>query len=289
MPVGSLYMTTAEEARLKKKQMLFVGTAIILLMTSGCQKKASGQVVAVVNGDEITQQELNADIQGASIPAGADKKKVMAQALQGLVERKLLVQQAKADGIDKSPEYLNQVRRAQDELLLRMLAAKTGKNVSMPDDAAVSKFIADNPTMFSGRKKYALDQLAFPMSADPKAVQELEPAHTLDAIAAVLSAHNIPFVRAKGQLDSAAVPSDTAQKIAALPAGEPFIVPQNGRYIASVVTGVTAQPTPDEQAKPAAVNMLRQKALSELMKARLDSARTSAKIDYAQGFAPPAK
>jgi len=282
-------MTTAEEARLNKKQMLFVGTATILLMAGGCQKKASGQVVAVVNGDEITQQELNTELQGASIPASADKKKVMAQALQGLVERKLLVQQAKADGIDKSPEYLNQVRRAQDELLLRMLGAKAAKNVSIPDDAAVAKFIADNPTLFGGRKHFALDQLAFPMSADQKTLQELQPAHTLDAIAAVLSAHNVPFARGKGELDSAAIPPDTAQKIATLPAGEPFIVPQNGRYIASVVTGVTAQPTPDEQAKPAAVNMLRQKALSALMKTRLDSARAAAKIDYGEGFAPPAK
>ncbi len=36
-----------------------IGLVAALLATSGCGKKATGQVVAVVNGDEITLDELN--------------------------------------------------------------------------------------------------------------------------------------------------------------------------------------------------------------------------------------
>ena len=40
-----------------------------------------------------------------------DPKQARAAELQKLVDRKLLVQQAKEDGLDKSPEFINQQRR----------------------------------------------------------------------------------------------------------------------------------------------------------------------------------
>lgn len=45
-----------------KKTIGYLALACALTMTSACGKKATGQVVAVVNGEEISQQELNAEI-----------------------------------------------------------------------------------------------------------------------------------------------------------------------------------------------------------------------------------
>ncbi|MDB5581806.1 MAG: hypothetical protein JWR80_6982 [Bradyrhizobium sp.] len=270
-----------------RKLKFMAGTAAVLLLVSGCQKKVGGQVVAVVNGEEITQQELNAELQGASIPASADKNEVMAQILQRIVDRKLLVQEAKAQGLDKSPAYLEQVRRSQDALIVNLLAGKLSKNISLPDSNAVSRFIATNPTLFSERKRYALDQIIFPQPADAKIIKDLEPAHSLDAIAAVLSARGIQFTRGKGQLDSATIPPVMANRIATLPSGEPFLVPDNGRIVASVITSTEVSPTPEEQAKPAALNLLRQQSLSDAMRRQLATARAAAKIEYKTGFAPP--
>jgi EpsD family peptidyl-prolyl cis-trans isomerase len=270
-----------------KKSKLVVGTAVILLLLGGCQKKVGGQVVAVVNGEEITQQELNSELQGANIPPGADKNQVMAQVLQSIVERKLLAQQARAQGLDQSPAYLEGVRRAQDTLAVNLLAEKMMKNIALPDGAAVGRFIADNPTMFSGRKRYALDQIIFAQPTDSKIIDEFKPAHTLDAVAAVLTARKIPFTRGKGQLDSGAIPPEMAVRIAALPAGEPFLVPESGRVVASVITSVEPLPTADDQAKPAALNLLRRQAVTNAMRSAVEKARAGAKIDYQPGFAPP--
>lgn len=272
---------------MSRKSKIMAGTAAILLLVGGCQKKVGGQVVAVVNGEEITQQELNAELQGATVPASADKNQVMAQILQRIVDRKLLVQEAKAQGLDQSPAYLEQVRRSQDALIVNLLAGKLSKNISLPDGGAVTRFISTNPTMFSDRKRYALDQIIFAQPADAAVIKELEPAHSLDAIAALLSARGIQFTRGKGQLDSATVPPVMASRIASLPSGEPFLVPDNGRLVASVITATEAVPTPDEQAKPAALNLLRQQALSDAMRRQLEKARTAAKIEYKPGFSPP--
>ncbi|MEG3123326.1 SurA N-terminal domain-containing protein [Sphingomonas sp. GB1N7] len=273
---------------MNRKTKFIAGTAAVLVLLSGCQKKVGGQVVAVVNGEEITQQQLNAELNGATLQAGADKKAVMAQLLQRVVDRTLLVQAAKADGLDQSPAYLEQARRQQDSLIVNMLAGKLSKNVPVPDSAAVSAFIASNPTMFAGRKRYVLDQIVFPQPSDMTLVRELQPAHSLEAIAAILTAKGIQFQRGNGQVDSGMLPPEVASKIAALPAGEPFLIPDNGRLVASVIKSAEAITTPEDQAKPAALNVLRQQALADAMRKQVTKARAAAKIEYQAGFAPPA-
>ncbi len=58
------------------------------LALADCGKKAEGQVVAVVNGEEITLNELNGEIAELNIPANVDKIRVRAEVLQRMVERR---------------------------------------------------------------------------------------------------------------------------------------------------------------------------------------------------------
>lgn len=270
-----------------KKTMLVTGMSALMMLVTGCEKKVGGQVVAVVNGEEVTQQEVNAELQGANIPPTADKKAIMAQVVQQIVDRKLLVQKAKAEGLDKSPSYVEQLRRGQDALIINLLTTKAAKGVALPDSAAVDAFIAANPSLFSARKRYTLDQITFDQPSNPQIVQQLEPAHSLDAVAATLSAGGVQFTRGTSTLDTAMLPPPVAAKIAALPPGEPFVTPDKGHVVASVITTTTAAPTPEQQARPAALELLRRQALGNAMQKQLEAARTAAKITYQPGFAPP--
>jgi EpsD family peptidyl-prolyl cis-trans isomerase len=260
-----------------------------MLMVGGCGKKVGGQVVAVVGDQEITQNELNAELNGQQIPPGADKKAVMAQLLQQIVNRKLLVARAKEQGLDKSPTYLGQVQRAEDAVLINMLSSNAAKAVPIPDAAAANAFMAQNPSLFAGRKRYQLDQIAFPITPDQGLAAKLRSAKSMAEVEAVLKGMNIPYKQGNSTLDTAAIPPQVAAQIAALPAGEPFLVPQGGQVIASVIRSTEAVPVPPGQAQPAAVELLRRQAVEQAMRKQLDSARATAKITYAPGFAPPAK
>jgi len=280
------------EMVVRRNPHIALALVAVVAALSGCQKKVGGQVAATVNGEEITQIQLNGALRGVSPAAltnAKDKQAAINGVLQQLVDRQILVQQAKADGVDKQPEYAVELQKLQDELTIRMLAAKVAQDIPKADDGAVVKFIGDNPQMFAARQLYALDQIGFPIPKDKAVLTALQPAHTLDAIIAVLNANHITFNRGKGQLDSATLPPEVIKHIASLPAGEPLIMPQNGQVVVAVVTGTSAAPVGDEQAKGIATNMLREKAVREAMDARLNQGRLTAKVSYGPGFAAPAK
>ena len=263
--------------------------AASMLLVAGCQKKVGGQVVAVVNGQEITQQELNGELNGQTIPPNADRKAVMAQLLQRIVDRKLLVGKAKEQGLDKSPAYLAQVQRAQDAVLIDMLASNAAKSMPVPDAAAATQFMANNPTLFAGRKRYQLDQIVFQAVNDPSLEAKLKPAKTMADVEAVLKGAAIPFQRGTTQLDTASLPPAIATRIAALPPGEPFLVPQKGQVVVNVIRSTEDVPVPAQQAQPAAVEILRRQGVEQAMRKQVDQARANAKITYDAGYAPPAK
>lgn len=269
------------------KKPTLVVCAASMLMLGGCDKKVGGQVVAVVNGQEVTQQELNAELNGQQIAQNADRKTIMAQLLQRIVDRKLLVGKAKEQGLDKSPTYLAQVQRAQDAVLIEMMTSNAAKSVPVPDAAATQQFIVNNPTMFAGRKRYQLDQIIFPAANDPALQAKLKPVKTLPEVETVLNSEGIKFQRGTTQLDTAMLPSPIATRIATLPPGEPFIVPQNGQIVVNVIRNTVDVPTPTQQAQPAAVEIIRRQAVEEAMRKQVEQARSSAKITYDTGFAPP--
>ncbi len=109
------------------------------------------------------------------------------------------------------------------------------------------------------------------------------------AIETALRESNVQFQAGTGALDTVGVPPEVAKRIAALPPGEPFLVPQNGQLVASVIKSATAVPEQPQQAKPAAIELIRRQSVDKAMRKQLAGERSSAKIEYAPGFAPPPK
>jgi hypothetical protein len=58
--------------------------------------------------------------------------------------------------------------------------------------------------------------------------RDLEPAHTLDAAAAVLAKHNVKFERSRGLMTMSDAPLAVVRQINTLPQGEPIVLP-NGQ------------------------------------------------------------
>ncbi|MBW8744264.1 MAG: SurA N-terminal domain-containing protein [Sphingomonas sp.] len=258
-------------------------------LLAGCHKGVpEGQVAATVNGEEVTLQELNTEIQASNIPQGMDKQVAQQQALQHIIDRKLLLDAARDKKIDKSPEFQAQKQRADELLLAQAYARQQLAAVPMPTDGDIQKFMADHPNAFANRETLQLDQLRFrPNPGDLKKLSIIRADHNLDAVAAHLAGLGIKFDRVKAGLDTGQVPTDMMKEINNLPAGEPFVLPANGILTVNVIVGRQAISSDSAQARQGAVGAWRQQQFTKLIGDQLKSMKDSAKITYQNGFAPP--
>jgi peptidyl-prolyl cis-trans isomerase C len=257
------------------------------LFAAGCDKKAEGQTVAVVNGEEITAPELNAELASANVATEADKQQARARILQGLIDRRLLAQHARAEGLDKSPEYLNRQRRMTEDLLIGMLGTRQINAAQLPSNDDINRFAASRPNMFAKREFWNLEQIRFEVPKDKRVIDQMAATKSLDDVAKLLSANGVRFARAKNRLDTAIVPLNIYGRVATLPAGEPFIIPVGNQAVASVIVSREPAPLTVEQARPQAVAVMRREQGAKFMQDRIKSLRQAAKIEYQGGFAPP--
>jgi EpsD family peptidyl-prolyl cis-trans isomerase len=270
----------------KVKAALLSGVVAAGLLLSACHKEPKGQILAIVNGEEISMQELNAELQGARIPDNADRSMIRKEVLQRLIDRKLIVQKAREQGLDKTPEFVAQQRRLEENLLVSLLGQKIAATVPMPDDRDITQYIADNPSQFSGRQRLLLDQIQFAAPKDPKQLLMLRDAHSLDDVAVGVQKLGLAMSRGKGVIDTGRLDPQMVKIIDKLPPGEPFVLPSNGQYVASVIVGRDSTPTPGNVARLAAAEVVRRKALVAESKAQVARARTGAEIQYQPGYEP---
>ncbi|PVX31447.1 EpsD family peptidyl-prolyl cis-trans isomerase [Sphingomonas pokkalii] len=279
-----------------KKLFLVTAAAAAALAVSGCGQKGGdqldkGQVVATVDGEEVTVFELNAELQSAPAPAGADRKVLEQLALQRVIERKILAKIARDEKLDKTPAYLIQQRRANELILATMLRDKIASGVTQPTDADIAQYQAAHPDRFAQRKVYAVEQILFAPPSSNEKLREFAPLKTLDQLAAKLGADAIQFRRTNTQIDSAELPPEIAAKIAGLPAAEMFILPTQQGLTANVITSTTVQPLTGPQAREAAVNALRADRFSKAADAQLNDRIKKARetVKYQPGYSAPAQ
>jgi peptidyl-prolyl cis-trans isomerase C len=262
---------------------------LLAFIVSSCERKAAGQTVAVVNNEEITAADLNAELASVNVSAAAATKDVRAAALQRIINRRLLEQQAKKDGLDKSPEFLNQQRRMTEELLINMLVSRQMNTAQVPTPEQVSQFEASHPEIFK-HEVWTLDQLIFPLPKDPGLKAKLSAAKSLDEIAQALTAAGVQFTKGTKQVDTALFPHQIYTQIAGLSPGEPFLAPGPDKEVANVIAArQPGAPVPDDKARQLALTAMRREQANQFVDDRVKALKATAKIQYQPGFEPPAK
>jgi EpsD family peptidyl-prolyl cis-trans isomerase len=272
---------------IKRLGIGMVGAAALL---AGCQSKApQGQVAATVNGEEVTLQEINAEISAANLPANVDKKEAQRTLLQRVIDRKLLVAAAESKGLDKTAEFLSAKRRIDETLVAQAYAKQQLAAVPVPSEAQVTQFMNDHANVFVKREQLVLDQIRFAVPKEIKRLNELQGDHTMDAVAAHLTQMGIPFQRGSAAMDSGQAPTALIKAMDKVSPTEPFVIPDRGMVTVNVVTARRPIQIDPQQAKAGAVSAWRQQKFEELLNQQVATLKSSAKITYQEGFAPPAK
>lgn len=255
----------------------------------GDDKKApTGQVVATVNGEEITMRELNLEMVGANIPDANAMKSAQEQTLQKMIERKVLAQAAKTQGLDKTPDYALEKSRASEALLAQALQTKLVKDVPKPAAEEIQRFITDHPNSFSERKIFTVEQVQM---ARPNAdmAKDLIPMKTMDSVLAYLTEKKVPFKHDSGPMDAVGQDPRLVDAIEKLPKGEIFIIPVNGGITVNAVRDEKTQPFSGPGATDFATQVLtREHVQQTVSNAFQNYMKTAApKIQVNKAFVPP--
>lgn len=279
---------------MKSKPLLIVLAASVGLMLAGCDKvkqmlggKPSGQVVATVNGEEITTLELRAEMAGFSSRDPKVMKAGEQQALQQIILRRIAAQEARKERLDKTSDYIMQVHRGEEALLAQMLERKIAGAITPPTEREAEAYVASHPDQFANRRVMELDQIIAPAAkVDATKLQALK---TLEDVKREFDVTGVPYQETSGQLDTLTAPPGLVQAVSKLPPNDVFVLPQRGAFVFNRIASQKSQPFRGDLANNFAMRLLGQQRAQETVGKRLSDLRkaSEAKIVYSANYKPP--
>jgi EpsD family peptidyl-prolyl cis-trans isomerase len=275
---------------------LLVGASLLLgachVHVPGLGHKApTGQVVATVEGQEITLRELDAELAGVNVTDPKQRKTLQDLALQSIIARKALAKAARDQGIEKSADFALQRDRTEEQLLAQFLQRNTAAAVPAPTPEEASRFVMDNPQLFAERKIFVVDQIRAQRPADPAVLKQLEPLKTLDEIADFFTRAHIAFVRGVAELDADALGPQITDAVLKLKPEEVFILPEQNILLVNHIRETKVQPVTGQAATDGALAYLKQQRTREAVGRTLNGiVKTAAEtVTYNPTYAPQKK
>ncbi|WP_353216596.1 hypothetical protein [Sandarakinorhabdus sp.] len=281
----------------------FLITVAAAALLVGCSKdgdKPDGQVVASLDGRDITIHEVNQEISSLGQQAqSAPRKLIEAVGLARVIERKMLASEAQTRKLDQSPQYVLAKTRNDENLLVQALQAEVSSKVGVTPREQAQKYVEQNPVIFGDRRIMTLDQIQF-LQPPNFAALPMQTAKTMQEVETVLINANIEYRRAPQQLDTLMLDprlSSEVIRMARGPNGEPFMftdqpagAPSPIVYV-NVVSQMKQEPFTGERAIAYAQQLMQRQEITRRLQAELTKLRETAKgkIVYGKGFDSPEK
>ena len=260
-----------------------------LVACSGTDEAPKGQVIARVNGQEITLSELNSELIANNLGKRADDKAVTKTMIERLIARKLLVETARDTGLDKTSEYVLSRQRTEENELAGLAQRQMMSQVKPPTREEAEKFIKENPGTFNNRKLMVLEQIRFLQPANANDVKLIEKATSLDQVADLLKQNAIRFERVPTVLDTTSISRQLADRIDGLPPGEVFVISNGQMVLANVIREKQPAAIPDEARIQYASQLIQQQRFAKGIETQVSQLKKKATITYQQGYDPKAK
>jgi EpsD family peptidyl-prolyl cis-trans isomerase len=255
------------------------------LALAGCEdRQPEGQTAAVVNGEPITETAVDMEV------AASQNRITREQALKGLIDRALIVDQAKKQKLDQRPQFTLELRRMSDLLLSKQfvegMTRASGDSITALN---VNSYLAQHPEIGSNRRRITLKQAVFSEPATPKLRADLEATKSYAALIEVLQAHQVKFEEGSTTVDSALASEPLLKAIASAEPGEPFIIVADGRALANVVDKEVPLGMSNEQELELARARMQQESMAKKLEQLMQTWRKGADIKYSEKYTPGAK
>lgn len=266
-----------------KRVLLLALFPALSLLPAGCQRAAAdrpaAQLAAKVNGTEISVHQVRA-VGGAASPAS------VAQALEKVIDRELLVQKALAAKLDRDPQVQQSIEGARRQVLAQAYLERAASAAAGSSRDEVRAFYAENPALFAERRIYRLRELIVSAPAEMIDVLRAEAAKAreLDELAIWLRNRGATYSVDSLTQPAEQLPLSFLPRLATMKPGDiaVFATPLG----ASVMQLVHAEDAPltEQQAAPLIEQFLAGRRRLETAAAEVKRLREVATIEYLGEF-----
>jgi peptidyl-prolyl cis-trans isomerase C len=166
--------------------------------TGSSPAKKDGQVIAEVNGDTITTGDFQKELENLPpyLKPMADTPEGKKELLDTMVVRELILQQARKDGLDKSPEVAAKLEELKKRVVVEAFLKKKVEEQAKVSDEEMKKFYEENKDKFkTGAQVHASHILMKSEDEGQKVLKELKEGGNFEELA---KKHSIDGAAAKG-------------------------------------------------------------------------------------------
>ncbi len=278
-----------------RKGLEMAGLAVVMgLALAACDnadesraKKPKSQVVANINGYEVTVGELRAELQALNITAvdPEDQEKISQGLLRRIVGRTVLSQQARQRGLQKTPDTQMALRRARDQVLaFAYLKNRLAEQLPVsPVDLA--NFIEQNPHYFEARRQYVFDQLIVQRSLVNEQMETyLEEMTDFRQIETALAGWNVPVSKKLNTVYANQLPAQLVQSLEEMAPNEVFLIKTSEALAYSQIIATENVPIEGEDARKVAEYIISSQRNTFKSQQLIDQLIFSSRIDLFGDF-----
>lgn len=256
---------------------------------TACNKSdpAATQVVAKVDGEEISVHQINAVLARARGVNPSNLAQVKQEILAGLVEQQLAINLAVKTKLDRSPAVVQAIEESRRDILARAAIEQITTNLpKITDDEALAYFNA-NPALFAQRRVFSLQEISLLKSTQQLNVirERAGNAKTLDELVTWLRSQNIAFGANGGVRGAEQIPLEFLPQLQTFKDGQIGMLEADDGF--RIIHLMSSRPAPvtQEQAFPKIKQFLTNQRKAALIKQEKDLMKSSAKLEYLGEFA----
>ena len=274
--------------------MGYYGRAILLILFSTCFLSACGhetegsgsQVVARVNGDEISAHQLtNAMAHIGNIPKGKEAEAAK-QILKSLVDQQILVKLAVDNRLDRNPNVLQAIESSKRQILMEASIDQLTKKLTKPTDSEIHDYYMKSPELFANRRVYKFAEFSVDGTSQMDKVKSLlSGTKNLEEFARKLHTENIEFKTATAVKAAEELPTVLLPKFSRMAKGEVAIIPVGDNLLVLQLQDFKDQPLTEDQAKPFIDKFLLEQKRKTLIEGELKRLQEASNIEYFGAYA----
>lgn len=273
------------------KQKIVLWGVLLPIFIIGCSNNTDSakdnEVIAKVNGNEITAYQLNYEMELLGPVAAQNKDQVTEKTLDNLIKQQAVAQKAIAEKIDRDPLVMQALDRAKRQVLVQAYIKKVAERDSKPPTKQeVSDYYNKHPELFAKRRLYQIREILLDKTLPAAEIQaKMKEATSLDALVEWLESKNVKMQSGVVVKSAEQLPFEMLARLAQMQPGQVMAVETPANILLSVLMDARDQPLTEAQAVPAIERFLTTQKREKLAEAEIKRLHAEAKVELLGKFA----